>query len=212
VRPEAGGLRRPLRWVAPGLPAPPRPPRPAPPPAPPPPSPWLATAGPGRSLAPSARCTPLHPAPAPAPPPPCPTTTPSLPLPAYIKLELPVFHIGYFKNTVQVLQCICKSCSRVLMPERERLQWARRFRNPRAERVSKEGMFKRVIDRCKRVRLCPHCGDYNGVVKWVAAGGVRGVVQCRVLGRGGGAGCSGPAAGGACVQRLERRAAWARLR
>eukprot|EP00198_Chlamydomonas_reinhardtii_P014024 XP_001703361.1 predicted protein [Chlamydomonas reinhardtii] len=38
----------------------------------------------------------------------------------YIKLELPVFHIGYFKNTVQILQCICKACSRVLLPDEER--------------------------------------------------------------------------------------------
>ncbi len=41
----------------------------------------------------------------------------------YIRLELPVFHIGYFKNTVQILQCICKSCSRVLLPEEERKVW-----------------------------------------------------------------------------------------
>lgn len=41
----------------------------------------------------------------------------------YIRLELPVFHIGYFKNTVQILQCICKSCSRVLLPEEERKIW-----------------------------------------------------------------------------------------
>lgn len=38
----------------------------------------------------------------------------------YIRLELPVFHIGYFKNTVQILQCICKQCSRVLLPDEER--------------------------------------------------------------------------------------------
>lgn len=43
----------------------------------------------------------------------------------YIRLELPVFHIGYFKNTIQVLQCICKTCSRVLLPEQERQQWLR---------------------------------------------------------------------------------------
>ena len=41
----------------------------------------------------------------------------------YIQLELPVFHIGYFKNTVQLLQCICKSCSRILLPEPERQAW-----------------------------------------------------------------------------------------
>jgi DNA-directed RNA polymerase beta' subunit len=27
---------------------------------------------------------------------------------AYIKLVVPVFHIGYFKHTIAILQCICK--------------------------------------------------------------------------------------------------------
>eukprot|EP00887_Chlorella_sp_A99_P005662 scaffold1.g5662.t1 len=75
----------------------------------------------------------------------------------YIKLELPVFHIGYFKNTLQILQCICKTCARVLLPEAERRTYLRRFRSPRLERVQREGLFKRVLDRCKRVRDCPHC-------------------------------------------------------
>jgi hypothetical protein len=43
----------------------------------------------------------------------------------YIRLELPVFHIGYFKNTVQILQCICKSCSHVLLTEDERRAFLR---------------------------------------------------------------------------------------
>ena len=29
---------------------------------------------------------------------------------AYIKLVVPVFHIGYFKHTISILQCICKVC------------------------------------------------------------------------------------------------------
>lgn len=41
----------------------------------------------------------------------------------YLRLELPVFHVGYFRNTVQLLQCICKTCSRVLLPEEERRRW-----------------------------------------------------------------------------------------
>lgn len=28
---------------------------------------------------------------------------------AYIKLVVPVFHIGYFKHTIAILQCICKA-------------------------------------------------------------------------------------------------------
>lgn len=27
---------------------------------------------------------------------------------AYIKLAMPVFHIGFFKHTIAILQCICK--------------------------------------------------------------------------------------------------------
>ena len=27
---------------------------------------------------------------------------------AYIKLAVPVFHIGYFKHCISILQCICK--------------------------------------------------------------------------------------------------------
>ena len=33
---------------------------------------------------------------------------------AYIKLVVPVFHIGFFKHTIAILQCICKVCSRRL--------------------------------------------------------------------------------------------------
>ena len=83
----------------------------------------------------------------------------------FIQLSLPVFHIGFFRNTIQILQCICKECSRILLPEEERRTWLKKFRNPRLERVQREGLFKKVIERCKRQRSCPHCGSYNGVVK-----------------------------------------------
>ncbi|WIA12568.1 hypothetical protein OEZ85_006229 [Tetradesmus obliquus] len=83
----------------------------------------------------------------------------------YLRLELPVFHVGYFRNTVQLLQCICKTCSRVLLPEEERRRWIKRFRNPKLERVPREQQFRRVIDICKRAKLCHHCGAYNGTVK-----------------------------------------------
>jgi DNA-directed RNA polymerase III subunit RPC1 len=83
----------------------------------------------------------------------------------YIALELPVFHIGYFRNTLQILQCICKSCARVLLNDDERRVFAKKFRNGRLERIRREALFRRVLDRCKRVRNCPHCGDLNGPVK-----------------------------------------------
>lgn len=83
----------------------------------------------------------------------------------YIKLELPVFHIGYFRSTLQILQCVCKCCARVLLSDNERRVAARKFRNSSMERVRRENLFRKVLDRCKRVRVCPHCGETNGPVK-----------------------------------------------
>ena len=83
----------------------------------------------------------------------------------YVKLVLPVFHIGYFKHVVQILQCICKGCGRALLPEDDRRRFLRRCRRPGAEPVAKKAMLKQVVERCKRVRVCPHCGDLNGTVK-----------------------------------------------
>ena len=39
------------------------------------------------------------------------------------------------------------------------------LRSARIERVQREAVFKRLLDRCKRVRQCPRCGVDNGVVK-----------------------------------------------
>jgi DNA-directed RNA polymerase III subunit RPC1 len=46
----------------------------------------------------------------------------------FIKLALPVFHVGYFKHTVSILQCICKQCSRVLLTEDDKVRHLRRTR------------------------------------------------------------------------------------
>ena len=32
------------------------------------------------------------------------------------KLEMPVFHIGYFKNIIAILQCICKAGPHAVPP------------------------------------------------------------------------------------------------
>ncbi len=83
----------------------------------------------------------------------------------YIKLELPVFHIGYFRSTLQILQCICKTCARVLLTDKDRRMTAKQFRKPSLERVRRELLFKGVLDKCKRAKSCPHCGQRNGPVK-----------------------------------------------
>ena len=48
----------------------------------------------------------------------------------YIDLELPVFHVGYFRSIINVLQCICKTCGRSLLkPKYELITCSNEFCN-----------------------------------------------------------------------------------
>ena len=47
----------------------------------------------------------------------------------YLKLELPVFHVGYFKTIVHCLQCVCKECSCLLIKEEEQSEMLTRLRS-----------------------------------------------------------------------------------
>ncbi|CAK0785283.1 hypothetical protein CVIRNUC_008489 [Coccomyxa viridis] len=85
----------------------------------------------------------------------------------YIKLWLPVFHIGYWKSMLSTLQCICKTCSGILLPEEEFRTYLKRMRSPRLERIQRMRLFKVIADRCKRTRVCFSCGAVNGPVKKV---------------------------------------------
>ncbi|TYJ54876.1 hypothetical protein B9479_004468 [Cryptococcus floricola] len=83
----------------------------------------------------------------------------------YIKLVLPVFHIGYFRPTINMLSCVCKTCARVLLPAGERSTFLKRFRRPNLESLQRQSAAKAVLAACKKVNICPYCSAPNGVVK-----------------------------------------------
>ena len=39
----------------------------------------------------------------------------------YVQLNLPCFHIGYFKHCIDILHCICKTCSRILLKPEDKI-------------------------------------------------------------------------------------------
>ncbi|CCF58150.1 hypothetical protein KAFR_0D05030 [Kazachstania africana CBS 2517] len=89
----------------------------------------------------------------------------------HIKLALPVFHVGYFKATIQILQAICKNCSSVLLSDEDKKKYLHELRTSgRIDNLKKMGILKKVMDQCKKQRRCLHCGALNGVVKKAAAG------------------------------------------
>ncbi|KAF7729475.1 hypothetical protein EC973_004455 [Apophysomyces ossiformis] len=85
----------------------------------------------------------------------------------YLKLVLPIFHIGYFRAIINILQEICKSCSRVMLEETDRRMYLRRLRAPGLDNLQRGRIIKAINEKCKKVVYCQHCGSVNGVVKKV---------------------------------------------
>ena len=85
----------------------------------------------------------------------------------YIKLALPLFHIGYFKHTLTLLQIICKKCARLLVPSTEiRDKWMNYYRtNRNLDVIQRENIFKLIVKECKKTKHCVECGHVNGTVK-----------------------------------------------
>jgi DNA-directed RNA polymerase III subunit RPC1 len=83
----------------------------------------------------------------------------------FIQLELPLFHAGYFRHTLTILQCICKKCSRILIPLSDRRDFLKKMKNPKIDALTRSNIFKKITDVCKHVSICPSCGTPNGL--WV---------------------------------------------
>ena len=82
-------------------------------------------------------------------------------------MALPVFHAGYFKATIAILQQICKSCSGILLEESQRRSFLKRLQAPLLENPVKMKILKQVNEACRKRTDCPHCGATNGNVKKV---------------------------------------------
>ncbi|KAL1517105.1 hypothetical protein ABEB36_000913 [Hypothenemus hampei] len=87
----------------------------------------------------------------------------------YIDLELPVFHVGYFRSIITLLQSICKKCSHVLLEDIDKAQYRFRLTNPNLNYMTKKTIRKKINDKCKKITKCPHCKARNGFVKKMTA-------------------------------------------
>ncbi|XP_060520188.1 DNA-directed RNA polymerase III subunit RPC1 [Cylas formicarius] len=83
----------------------------------------------------------------------------------YIDLELPVYHVGYFRSIINLLQTICKKCARVLLEDSEKDVYRHRLSNPLLSYMTKKVIRKKIIDKCKKIVKCPYCKATNGFVK-----------------------------------------------
>ncbi|XP_071130930.1 DNA-directed RNA polymerase III subunit RPC1-like [Mytilus edulis] len=82
----------------------------------------------------------------------------------YIDLELPCFHIGYFRATIMALQTICKTCSRVILPPEVKQAFMEKLKRPMSY-LQRKALRKKIYERSRKVSICPYCAAYNGMVK-----------------------------------------------
>lgn len=83
----------------------------------------------------------------------------------YIDLELPVFHAGYFRAIIGILQSICKGCSRLMLTEAERKTFLTRVLSPNLTYLNRKALRKQILAKAKKTTICPNCKDVNGTVK-----------------------------------------------
>ncbi|KAK9755069.1 hypothetical protein RND81_01G000400 [Saponaria officinalis] len=86
----------------------------------------------------------------------------------YLPLALPVFNIGYIGAIMDILKCICKSCSCILLPEKVREMYLMKMRNLKQDALQKKALKKKIVELCsknKTVMKCFRCGYVNGKVK-----------------------------------------------
>ncbi|CAH4038171.1 DNA-directed RNA polymerase III subunit RPC1 [Pieris brassicae] len=88
----------------------------------------------------------------------------------YIELALPVFHVGYFRSVITILQTICKTCAKVMLAEPLKKSYRRKFMNPEISYLHKKNLRAAVLKKSKTCNKCPHCEALNGVVKKSSAG------------------------------------------
>lgn len=85
----------------------------------------------------------------------------------YVRLPLPVFHIGYLRYIISILQNICKGCGAVLLEERERQSFLKELRRPHLDNLRRVQICKRINEQCRKTKTCHYCGDVNGQIRKV---------------------------------------------
>lgn len=83
----------------------------------------------------------------------------------YLDLELPCFHVGYFKAIIGILQMICKTCSSIMLTKEEKLQFMDHLKRPNLAYLQKRGLKKKISDKCRKRTICLNCAAFNGPVK-----------------------------------------------
>lgn len=79
----------------------------------------------------------------------------------HIKLILPVYHIGFLKHIVSILNCVCKNCGSLLISFNKKLSFLSNQKSIDNEFLK----IDQIKAECKKAKYCPQCKKPNGTVK-----------------------------------------------
>lgn len=82
----------------------------------------------------------------------------------YLDLAQPVYHVGHFRTTIQILQTICKTCARVMLKDADKEAYARKLNNQQLSYLTKKSIHSIILTKSKKHTKCPYCGAINGPV------------------------------------------------
>ncbi|XP_014213946.1 DNA-directed RNA polymerase III subunit RPC1 [Copidosoma floridanum] len=83
----------------------------------------------------------------------------------YVDLELPVYHVGYFRSVLTILQTVCKKCSQVMLGPLDKRNFLNKALRPNLSYLAKKALKKQIHEKAKKNSICPYCGEQNGIVK-----------------------------------------------
>lgn len=62
----------------------------------------------------------------------------------HTKLDLPIYHIGYFKHLIQILKMVCKYCYNVLLERSVLDNYLKKMKRIEHNYISRLALFKKI--------------------------------------------------------------------
>ena len=87
----------------------------------------------------------------------------------FIRLNLPIFHIGFFKSIQEILKIICKNCSRVLLNNEDRNNFKNVLdKKKKLSSIQRKNTYKEILKTSNKIKICPYCGSFNGTINHIS--------------------------------------------
>jgi len=82
----------------------------------------------------------------------------------HIDLAMPVVHVGFVKTIRNSLRATCRSCGRILIPDKEIDEYKKIIEINRLEGRDNSYIFKIIISECVKKEVCSRCNHETGKI------------------------------------------------